>query len=152
MVSVVRPDSWNILLFIHIAGAMMLVSMSIIAVYALRVATGRGDQATTRFAFRTLWMGVLPSYIVMRVGAQLIVDKEKLSDSKAAWIGIGFTVSDLGVLLLLITLLLSGLTARSAKGGTAVAGSGRLKAATILSGILLVAYVVAIYAMTAKPD
>jgi hypothetical protein len=152
MLAVVRPDSWNILLFIHVFGAMLLVGTAVVSVYCLRVATMRGDQPTTRFAFRTLWMGVLPSYIVMRVGAQLIVDKEKLGDSDAAWIGIGFLVSDVGTLLLLITLLLTGLSARSAKNGTPVAGAGRLKAATILSGILLVAYVVAIFAMTTKPD
>src|SRR5437762_11321525 len=99
MLAIVRPSSWNPLLFVHIAGAMALVATLIVALYALRTATARGDQATTRFAFRSLWMGVLPSYIVMRVGAQLIVDKEKLSGSKAAWVGIGFGVSDAGALL-----------------------------------------------------
>jgi hypothetical protein len=150
--AVIRPGSWNILLFLHIAGAMALVATTVVALYSLRLATARGDQPTTVFAFRSLWMGVLPSFIVMRVFAQLIADKEKVSDSDAAWIGIGFMVGDPGLLLLLISLLLAGLAARSAKQGTAVSGAKRLKAATILSGILVLAYVVAIFAMTAKPD
>jgi ribose/xylose/arabinose/galactoside ABC-type transport system permease subunit len=152
MLAIVRPSSWNPLLFIHVAGAMALVATLVVALFALRVATTRGDQPTTRFAFRSLWMGVLPSYIVMRVGAQLIVDKEQLSNSKASWIGIGFTVSDAGAVLLLVTILLAGLAYRTTNQGTPVPAAGRLRAATILSGILLVAYVVAIYAMTAKPS
>jgi len=152
MVAVVRPDSWNILLFIHIAGAMALVALTILAVFALRTAVARGDQPATAFASRVLFMGVLPAFIVMRVGAQLILDKEDLTDSKATWIGIGFGISDLGALLLIIALVLTGLSSRKAKSGTSVAGSGRLKAAAVLTQILLVAYVVAIFAMTAKPD
>jgi hypothetical protein len=147
----VRPGSWNILLFIHVAGAMALVAALIVALFAIRHAARRGDQPAARFAFRSLWMGVLPAYIVMRVGAQLIVSKEHLQSSKAAWVGVGFMVSDAGIVLLLVTLLLTGLAARKAKQGTAVAGSGGLRAATVLSGLLIAAYVVAVYAMTAKP-
>ena len=51
----------------------------------------------------------------------------------------------------LVTLLLAGLAYRTTSQGTAVAGSGRLRAATVLSGLLIVAYAVAIFAMTAKP-
>jgi hypothetical protein len=152
VLAVVRPSSWNALLFIHIAGAMALVATLVVAVYALRLATARGDQATTRFAFRSLLIGVLPSYIVMRVGAQLILDKEKLGDSNATWIGLGFSISDGGAVLLLVTLILSGLALRTTKEGTPVQGARRLRAATALSALLIVAYVVAIYAMTMKPD
>jgi hypothetical protein len=151
MLAIVRPSSWNPLLFIHIAGAMALVATLIVAVFALRIATSRGDQPTTRFAFRTLWMAVLPSYIVMRVGAQLIVNKEHLDKHSPDWVGIGFFASDVGAIVLLVTILLAGLAYRTTVKGTALAGSGRLRAATILSGLLIVAYVVAIYAMTAKP-
>ena len=87
----------------------------------------------------------------MRIGAQLIVSKEKLEDSDDAWIGIGFITSDLGLLLLIICLVLAGLMARRAKSGTSVAGAGQLMAARVLTGLLLVAYIVAIWAMTTKP-
>src|SRR2546423_15442348 len=153
MLAIVRPGSWNPLLFIHIAGAMALVATVVVAFYALRVAAARGDQATTRFAFRSLWMGVLPAYIVMRVGAQLIYDKEfPHSSHDPTWVGIGFGASDFGLLVLLVTLLLTGLAVRATRGGTALAGSVRLRAATILGGLPLVMYGVAIFAMTAKPS
>jgi hypothetical protein len=153
MFAVVRPSSWNPLLFFHIAGAMALVATLVVAIYALRLATARGDEPATKFAFRSLWMGVLPSYIVMRVFAQLIVDKEYPGTTPApSWVGIGFGLADSGPVLLLVTLLLTGFALRTARDGTPVAGSIRLRAATILMGLLLAAYVVAIWAMTAKPS
>jgi hypothetical protein len=147
----VRPDSWNFPLFFHVAGAMALVASLVVALYAIRIARTRGDQPAAQFAFRTLLRFTLPSYLVMRIGAQVIANKEKLEDSKDAWIGIGFITSDLGLLLLIAGLVLTGLAARRAKAGTSVAGSTGLRAATILAGILIAAYVVAIWAMTTKP-
>jgi hypothetical protein len=149
--AVVRPDSWNSLLFIHVAGAMALVGSLILAGWSIRIARTRGDQPAAQFAYRVLWRAVLPSYLVMRVGAQLIASKENVEDSNDAWVGIGFTVSDLGLLLLIIGIVLTGLAARRAKQGKSVAGSTGLRVATILTGVLVVAYVVAIWAMTTKP-
>jgi hypothetical protein len=87
---------------------------------------------------------------VMRVGAQLIAHKEDLEDSKLTWIGIGFTASDLGFVLLIVTLIMSGLIARRSRGQS-VAGATGLRVIGALSALLLVAYVVAIWAMTTKP-
>jgi hypothetical protein len=149
--AVVRPDSWNSLLFIHVAGAMALVGSLILAGWSIRIARTRGDQPAAQFAYRVLWRAVLPSYLVMRVGAQLIASKENVEDSNDAWVGIGFTVSDFGLLLLIIGIVLTGLAARRAKQGQSVAGSTGLRVATILTGVLVAAYVVAIWAMTTKP-
>ena len=151
VIAAVRPDSWNWALFLHIAGAMALVASLVMALYAIRIARTRGDQPAAQFAFRVLWRFTLPSYLVMRIFAQVIVSKEKLEDSDDAWIGIGFGVSDLGLLLLIIGLILTGLMARRAKSGTSVAGAGQLMAARVLAGILLVGYLVAVWAMTTKP-
>jgi ribose/xylose/arabinose/galactoside ABC-type transport system permease subunit len=151
VLAVVRPDAWNFPLFLHIGGAMALVASLVVALYAIRVGRIRGDQPAAQFAFRVLWRFTLPAYIVMRVGAQWIASKEKLENSDASWLGIGFTVSDVGLLLLIIGLVLTGLMARRAKAGTSVAGAGQLRAAGILAGILVAAYLVAIWAMTTKP-
>jgi cytochrome b561 len=148
----VRPGSWNFPLFLHIGGAMALVASLVVALYAIRIARERGDQPAAQFAFRTLWRFTLPAYIVMRVGAQWIASKEKLEDSKDAWIGIGFGTSDLGLLLLIIGLVLTGLMARRAKQGTSVAGTVQLRAAGIIAGLLVLAYLVTIWAMTTKPS
>ena len=149
--AVVRPGSWNFPLFLHVGGAMALVASLVVALYAIRIARQRGDQPAAQFAFRTLWRFTLPSYIVMRVGAQWILSKEKLEDSKDAWIGIGFGSSDFGLLLLIIGLVLTGLMARRAKQGTSVAGAMQLRVAAILAGLLVLAYLVTIWAMTTKP-
>jgi cytochrome b561 len=147
----VRPSSWNFPLFLHVAGAMALVASLVVALWAIRIARQRGDQPAAEFAFRTLWRFTLPAYIVMRVGAQWIVSKEKLDDSKDAWLGIGFGSSDFGLLLLIIGLVLTGLMARRAKQGSSVAGTVQLRAAGIIAGLLVLAYLVTIWAMTTKP-
>jgi len=151
MLAIVRPDAWNFPLFVHIGGAMALVASLVLALYGIRIARTRGDQPAAQFAFRVLWRFILPAFIVMRLGGQWIAAKEKLENSDATWIGIGFTVSDLGLLLLIIGLVLTGLMARRAKAGTSVAGAGQLRAAGIVAGILVTAYLVAIWAMTTKP-
>jgi hypothetical protein len=151
MLAIVRPDAWNLPLFVHIAGAMALVASLVLALYGIRIARTRGDQPAAQFAFRVLWRFTLPAFIVMRLGGQWIAAKETLENSDATWIGIGFTVSDLGLLLLIIGLVLTGLMARRAKAGTSVAGAGQLRAAGIVAGILVTAYLVAIWAMTTKP-
>jgi hypothetical protein len=151
LLAVVRPGSWNWALFLHVGGAMALVASLLMALYAIRIARTRGDQPAAQFAYRVLWRFTLPSYIVMRVGAQIIANKEKVEDSDDAWVGIGFLTSDAGLLLLIIGLVLTGLMARRAKSGTSVAGAGQLRAAGILAGLLVAAYLVAIWAMTTKP-
>jgi cytochrome b561 len=151
MLAVVRPSAWNFPLFLHVGGAMALVASLVVALYAIRIARTRGDQPAAQFAFRVLWRFTLPAFIVMRVSAEWIASKEKLENSDDAWIGIGFIVSDLGLLLLIIGLVLTGLMARRAKQGTSVAGAAQLRAAGIIAGILVVAYVVTIWAMTTKP-
>jgi cytochrome b561 len=98
-----------------------------------------------------LWRFTLPAYIVMRVGAQWIASKEKLENSNDAWLGIGFGASDFGLLLLIIGLILTGLMARRARQGTSVAGSTQLAVAGAVAGLLVAAYLVAIWAKTTKP-
>ena len=151
MVAAIRPDAWNFPLFLHVGGAMALVASLVIALYAIRIARTRGDQPAAQFAFRTLLRFTLPAYIVMRVGAQWIASKENLENSNDTWIGIGFMTSDAGALLVIIGLILTGLMARRAKQGTSVAGTVQLRAAGVIAAILVVAYVVAIWAMTTKP-
>jgi hypothetical protein len=151
MLAVVRPSDWNFPLFFHIAGAMLLVASLVVALYAVRIARERGDQPAAQFLARVLLWVTLPSYLVMRIFAQIIDSKEKLDKANPSWLGVGFIVSDLGFVLLLAVLIMTGLVARRTKKGVSVAGSGQLRATGIIMGILLAAYVVAIWAMTTKP-
>jgi uncharacterized membrane protein len=151
MLAIVRPDSWNWPLFVHIGGAMVLVGSLVVALFALGIARVRGDQPATGFAARVLFLLTLPAFIVMRIFAQVMVTKEHLDNSKADWLGIGFTVSDLGFVLLLAGLIMTGLTAHKAKRGESVTGAVTLRVTGVIAGILLAAFVVAIWAMTTKP-
>ncbi len=62
--------------------------------------------------------------------------------------GIGFITADAGALLLLIALILGGIGLRRARSG----GTGFLRASLYVSVLLLAAYLVAVWAMGAKPD
>jgi hypothetical protein len=84
---------------------------------------------------------------VLRVSAQLVLDKEGLNDADLAWIDIGFMVTDMGVLLLIIAGVLLGRAARRGQAGPTIGA----RVATGLVSVLLVAYLVAIWAMTTKP-
>jgi hypothetical protein len=151
MIAIVRTDSWDLPLFLHVLGAATLVSLLAVAVVVLVVSLRTADrQPALRFAFRVLWMGAIPAYVVMRVGAEWIADKEDLADSDLSWIGIGYSVADGGLLILLIVTLLTGLAARRAKQSGELR-SGLVRAATALTALVIVGYAVALWAMAAKP-
>ena len=149
----IRPDEWNVPLFLHVLGALLLVGALVTAVGALVVGWRRDDPAAAlalnRLGFQSLLLGAIPSYLVMRVGAEWIATKEGV-DGDIPWVGIGYLNADLGVLLLPLTILLAGLgVRRMGKRGATHTVLGRI--ATVLASLLLAGYNVAIWAMTAKP-
>ncbi len=142
-----RPDSWNFPLLLHIVGAAVLFG----AVAAAAVSTLAADRLAEpdfmrKLAFRSLLIAGLPAYIVMRIGAQWLYSKgfDELEEDPA-WIGIGYIVADLGLLVFLVALVLTGIAAWKRKSGLG-------KAAGVLAVVLLVAMLVAVWAMGAKPD
>ena len=140
LLAAIRPDDWNIALFVHILGAMTLVGS-----IALVIAYIASDNL--RLGYRTLLIAVIPSWFVMRVAAQWIASKEHVDDldPEPSWVGIGYGTSEGSFLLLLIATVCAGLAARRARGG------GLRTATLALLAISLVAYVVAIWAMSTKP-
>jgi hypothetical protein len=149
VLAVSRPTELNFPLFLHVFGAMILVGGTLTAASALAFA--RGDARLLRLGYWSLLLVGLPGYVLMRIGAQWIYSKEGLEDAPIdeAWTGIGFAVADGGALLLLIALILGGIGVRRLRSGK---GSGLLKATMAISILLLAAYVVAIWAMSAKPS
>jgi hypothetical protein len=147
ILAAVRPGDWNLPLFVHVGGAMLLVAALVVVAALMGAAVRRGDGALelTRLAYRSLLLGVVPGYIVMRAGAEWIVSKEGVED--ASWVGVGYSTADGGLLLVIIAAVLAWRATR--RGENAPGGPGR--AVVVLSGVLLVAYVVAIWAMTTKP-
>ena len=145
----IRPDDWNLPLFVHIVGAMILVGGLLTGVSALALA--RGDVRLQRLGYRALLAVALPGYIIMRVGGEWIYDREGWNDDNAPeWIGIGYIVADLGAALLLIGLVTGAFGLRRRRSGD---GGGRLLGTTtILAAVFLVACLVAVWAMGGKPS
>jgi hypothetical protein len=147
MLAAVRAGEVNVPLFVHVAGAMLLVG-ALVVVLALGGASlrrGDGTAALTRLAYRGLLVGVLPAYLVMRIGAEWIASEQEWGEP--AWIGIGYSTADGGLLLAIIATVVAW---RAAKRGDAGPG-GLGRAVLVLCAVLLVAYLVAIWAMTTKP-
>jgi uncharacterized integral membrane protein len=146
----VRPDAWNFPLLVHVLGAMVLVALLAVAAVVLSVALRSDDRvAALRLAFRTLLIGTIPAYLVMRVSAEWIASKENLEDADFAWINIGYSVADGGLLLLIVMTVLAGIASRRAKRGDTPSGLVRWTSGLAL--LLIVAYGVALWAMAAKP-
>ena len=151
MLALIRPDSWFFPLFLHIAGAMVLVGALTLASVYLIASWRSGSAALIRTAYMSLFYAALPGYIVLRVGAEWIADKEGLTDSNLTWVGIGYGVSDMGALLLIIALVIGGISVRRMnRGGTPSPIAARI--VTGLVSLVLIAYLVAVWAMTTKPS
>lgn len=151
VLATVRPDSWNLPLFVHVLGAMILVGGLLTGASA--IAFARGDARFLRLGYWTLLLVALPGYIVMRIGAEWIYSKEGWDDlpddAIPAWIDLGYIIADAGALLTLIALILGGIGVRRLGSG---GGTGLLKAAMVIAWIVLAAAVVAVWAMSGKPD
>jgi hypothetical protein len=108
-----------------------------------------------RLGYFSLLLVGLPGLILMRLAGQWLYNLQNWDDlpdqiDEPAWLGIGFVVADWGGLLFLLSLALGGVgiyRLRQGKNAT-----GLLNATTVISLVLIVAYVVAVWAMTGKPD
>ena len=150
VLAAVRPDSWNIALFLHVLGAMILVGGLLTGVSSLAFA--RGDARFLRLGYWSLLAVSLPGWILMRAGAEWIASREgwtKEGVPSPTWLDIGFLLADLGGLILLISLIVGGIGVYRLRQGK---GAGLLKGTLVLSLILLAAYVVAVWAMAGKPS
>jgi hypothetical protein len=125
-------------LFLHVLGAMLLFGAILTATILSFVAWKRPDATFLRRAtFRALLTGI-PAYILLRVFAQVILDKED-----PGWVGMGFLATDVGLLLFLVAL---GCCFWWMRSGKAVAG--RIVAG--LSAVYLVLLTLALLAMSGK--
>ena len=148
MVAAIRPDSWNLPLFLHVLGATL--TFGAVGTVALLSFAARGrvpEQALLlrRWGLWTGLLGVVPAFVLMRVAAQWIADKEYPGDAKTpGWLDVGFIVTEPGALLLLVTLILAWFAARRERFRAAAA-------VPWLASVYLVALGIAWFAMSAKP-
>jgi hypothetical protein len=152
VVAAIRPDSWNFALLLHVLGAMLLVGALVLAASALVLARRDGSVTLLRLGYRSLLIGALPAWIVMRATAEWVADKEKLTgDDVPSWVNLGYSIADPGLLVLFVSTLFAGLAVRRAARAEGSGGDGFSLTSATLVWLLLIAYLVAIWAMTTKP-
>ena len=143
MLALLRPDSWNLPLFVHILGATILFGTTATVAITGFASRGRDDyrELLRRVTSRTFLLGVIPAWALMRVGAGWIAGKEFPGDTKTpGWVDVGFIVSEPGALLLLVIGIL-----------LLVRRQRVLLAVPVLAAIYVVALGVAWVAMSGKP-
>jgi hypothetical protein len=146
----VRAGEVNFPLFLHVLGAMLLVGTLLGVALAIALDWLRQDGATglTRLGLRTLLLGVFPAYVLMRIGAQWTESREDWPGDPA-WLGIGYITADAGAVLILVSIILSAIGLRRLRAG---GGRGLARSVGVISVLLIAAYVIAVWAMSVKPD
>jgi hypothetical protein len=144
VLAAIRPDEWNFPLFLHVLSAMVLFGAVVLAA----VSVGGNSEAGLRLGFRSLLIGAIPAWIAMRLSAQWIASEENLLEEDVdapAWVDIGFMTSEGSLVVLIAGTVCAAIAARRGRGG------GLRTATVVLVGITIVAYIVAIWAMSTKP-
>jgi uncharacterized membrane protein len=158
MLAAIRPDDWNFPLLLHVLGASLLLGALITAVTAQLLAWKRPAPADVvpyaRVSFRTLLFVSIPAWFLMRIAGEWIASRENLNDldDVPAWLDLGYLIGDLSGPLLLISVILAGIGARSLGRSNGERGATLVRVATVLAVLLVIAYVIAVWAMSAKPD
>lgn len=154
LLAAIRPDDVNFPLLLHVLGAMLLVGGLTSAVIGFLAGWGRDAATLSRFGFRSLLFVAFPAWWLMRIAGEWTASNEGLDEASEdpAWLGIGYVTAEAGGLLLLISIVLTGLGVRRMRRADAPAPSTLVRIGAVLTSIVLAAYVVAVWAMSAKPD
>jgi uncharacterized membrane protein YhaH (DUF805 family) len=154
ILAAIRPDDWNLPLLLHVAGASLLVGGLTTAVLSFLLGWRRDSMTLSRLGFWSLLVVAFPSWWLMRIAGQWIASKEGFdgSSEEPAWLGIGYVTAELGGVLLLLSIILAGIGVRRMRDTDEPRPSTLVRIAAVLSTIVLAAYVVAVWAMTVKPD
>jgi hypothetical protein len=155
MLAVIRPDDWNFPLLLHVLGASVLLGALITALSAQLLAWRRPADVVpfARLSFRTLLIAAIPAWFLMRIGGEWVASKGWNDvDPAPAWLDIGYMTAEAGGLLILISTILAGIGARRLGRSGGEQGATLVRVATVLVVLVTLAYVVAVWAMSAKPD
>jgi hypothetical protein len=153
VLAAIRPDDQSFALLLHLVGATVVFGALLTSATSLALA--RGDTRLLRLGYFSLLLVGLPGLILLRLAGEWLYRLQNWDElpeqiDEPAWLSIGFIVADWGGLLFLLALALGGVGVyrlRNGKGGT-----GLLKATMVIALILIVAYIVAVWAMTGKPN
>jgi len=153
LLAAIRPDDQSFALLLHLVGA--TVAFGALLACATSLVLARGDARLLRLGYFSLLLVGLPGLILLRLAGEWLYRLQNWKElppqfDEPTWLNIGFVVADWGGLLFLLALALGGagvFRMRSGRGGTVL-----LKATMIISLVLIVAYVIAVWAMTGKPN
>jgi hypothetical protein len=142
MLAILRPDSWNFPLFLHVLGA-MVVTGATAAAFLGAVASRRWPWLRLVVA-RTLLLATFPAWILMRLGGAWEDSRSSIGDG-SGWLGTGYLVADAGFVLLIVAMILGAVAVRRP------ARNWPIGAVAVITGVYFVALIVAMVAMTGKP-
>jgi hypothetical protein len=153
LLAAIRPDDQSFALLLHLVGA--TVAFGALLASATSLVLARGDTRLLRLGYFSLLLVGLPGLILLRLAGEWLYRLQNWDDlpeqiDEPTWLQIGFIVADGGGLLLLLALALGGIGVYRLRNGKG--GAGLLKATMVIALILIVAYVVAVWAMTGKPN
>ena len=153
LLAAIRPDDQSFALLLHLVGA--TVAFGGLLASATSLALARGETRLLRLGYFSLLLVALPGLILLRLAGEWLYrlqnwDQLPAGIDEPTWLGIGFIVADLGGILLLLALLLGGVGIY--RLGHGKSGTLLLKATMVIALVLVVAYAVAVWAMTGKPS
>jgi hypothetical protein len=146
MLALIRPGSWNLPLFLHVLGATLTFGATFtVAVLGFAGLRGEPERALwlRRLAFWVALVVLVPSLVLLRAGAQSIVDKE-FPDTTPGWVDTGVIVTDPGAILVLVMLIAAWFSSRRPRSRVS-------PVVPWLAVIYVVALGIAWFAMSAKP-
>ena len=146
MLALVRPDSWDLPLFLHVLGATLTFGAT--ATVAILAFAGRpvsSDRALwlRGLAFKVGLLVLVPAWFLLRIPAQWIANKE-FPDNEPGWVGVGYPVTEGGAVLIIVMLVLAWLSRRKLESRSAAV-------VPWLATVYIVALGIAWFAMSAKP-
>jgi hypothetical protein len=146
MLALIRPDSWNLPLFLHVLGATITfgatATVAIVA-FAGRPATSERALWLRGLAFKIGLLVLIPAWFLLRLPAAWITSKE-FPDHEPGWVGVGYPVTEGGAVLIIVMLILAWFARRRRESWTAAV-------VPWLATVYLLALGVAWFAMSAKP-
>lgn len=143
MLALLRPDSWDFPLFLHVLGATTLVGA--VGATALAASYSEGSVLLRRVAFWAITLVALPAWVLMRLSGQWTDSREDIPGDPT-WLSYGYLVGDVGLIVLLVTAVVGWWSSRKPEQRWPA------QAVTALTSFYLIGLLVAMWAMTTKPD
>jgi hypothetical protein len=152
MLAAIRGPGQDFPVLLHIVGATIVFGALLASATSLALA--RGETRLLRLGYYSLLLVGLPALILLRLSAQWIYNKQGWdkvpSKFQPTWLDIGFLVADIGGLFFLLALVVGGIGVIRMRAGKS--GAGLLRVTMVIALGLIVAYIVAVWAMTGKPN